>query len=159
MGLHMVSKQIILMGEGDTEKVVLRALDVVGKFQPFNIWKQDIRKILPRLNGQAQLWLYIDTDLSNNQTEFERFKSNIQILKKAKRAFKVFFQVNDLEDELRRACINDIYDIFSVPRQSKSELKYQLTHCTNLQEKLRQADINKNKMWQQSHEKCDLAIK
>lgn len=155
----MAIKLTILMGEGETEKIVLRALKIFGKFQPFNIWKQDIQKILPRLDVQAQLCLYVDTDSSNNPAEFERFKNNIQILKKAKRAFKVFWQVDDLEDELERACVKNIYDVFGVRKNSKSELKYQLTHSSNIQSKLEQAEIKVDQMWQQSHEKCSLVVK
>ena len=146
------------MAEGQTEEVVLKALGVVGKFQIFNVWKHDIKKILPRVNAQAELWMYVDSDLSNNVTEFQRFKTNIQNLERAKRIFKVFLQVNDLEDELNKASQNDIYSVFGVQNRSKSELKTKLCGCSNLKEKLNQS-VDKEKMWRQPHQKCDDIIR
>lgn len=59
------NKKIILLGEGETEKRVLKALKVIGRFQQFNIWQRSISKILPTLGG-AHLWLYVDTDKADN---------------------------------------------------------------------------------------------
>lgn len=158
MRLLMATKLITLLGEGVTEKNVLRAVGVMGKFVEFNVWKHDVQKILPRLDIISELWLYIDTDSSNNAAEFNRFKANIATLKNAKRTVKIFLQVNDLEDELSKACQNNIYTVFGVRNTSKGDLKYQLTHCTNLREKLNEAKIDVKKMWVQSHPKCDAIV-
>ena len=151
------SRRVILLGEGDTEKKVLNALGVIGLFKQFNIQEKDIFKLFPSLGG-AELWLYVDTDKADNEQEFIRFANNIAILKKSRLIFKVYLQVRHLEDELARACKRCIYQGFDIAKGS-SELKDKIIECRNLERKLLDLQIDKTKLWQQSHAKCDEFVK
>lgn len=148
-----MNKKIILLGEGETEKKILKALKIPGRFQQFNIWQRSISKLLPALGG-AHLWLYVDTDKADNLQEFQRFIDNIALLKKSKFTFVVHLQVRHLEDELARACERCIYQGFAV-NQGSSELKDKIIQCRNLEQKLSDLHMDKNKLWRQSHIKCD----
>lgn len=67
-------------------------------------------------------------------------------------------QVNHLEDELARACEKCIYQGFSV-NQDSSELKNKIMQCKNLDKRLSNLQIDKNKLWRQPHIKCDEIVK
>lgn len=153
----MRNNKVVLLGEGITEKKVLKALNIIGEFKSFNIWQKDIIKLLPSLGQKADLWFYVDTDKSDNSREFKRFSDNIDTLKNSKITFKIYLQVKHLEDELERACLKCIYQGFSVKKGS-SELKEKIMECSNLEQKLSELQIDKTKLWQQAHGKCDAIV-
>ena len=146
-------KVIILLAEGQTEKIIFQAVKKVGRFQFFNIWQQQISKLFPKF-GCSEVQIFVDTDKSNNSIELRRFTENVEYLSKSKLKVKFYFQVNNLEDELAYACNNCIYKEFSLIKGS-SELKEKLIKCTNLPQKLSNAEFDIEKLWTQKHDKCE----
>lgn len=154
----MKTERVYLLGEGKTEKLVLKALDFYGEFQVFNMWTHKARKILPKLNRAATLRIFIDADRSETEVERQICAENLLNFERAGYVVQVYLQVQNLEDELARACGSNIYQDFAVHKGS-SELKNKMIECTNLKDRLLRLGLDKTKMWQQPHSVCDELFK
>ena len=113
-------KQILILVEGETERKLIKALNIPGRVRIVNLWENPINKILPTINKQL-VYIIFDTD-TLKQISF--FQNNLRVLEKNNIDFKLFQQTNNLEDELVR-CTNckTINDIFNT--QGVKEFKNQ----------------------------------
>ena len=135
-------KQILILVEGETERKLIKALNIAGRVRIVNLWENPINKILPTINKQL-VYIIFDTD-TLKQISF--FQNNLRVLEKNNIDFKLFQQTNNLEDELVR-CTNckTINDIFNT--QGVKEFKNQWNKSNNLEQKLLKLNFRTEQLW------------
>lgn len=140
--------------EGEDEKSLLDALKSElkciesGKVEKFNVVQNRFTaaRIRPLKYGVVIVLIY-DTDVETNT---EILKYNIAFLKKQSGIKEVICipQVNNLEDELKRACeIKCAGDLTN--SKTTTDYKRDLISCTNLGAKLKKCNFDISKMWKQ----------
>ena len=138
--------------EGENEKKIVNVLKsekrciVSGKVSVFNVTQEKLSNTkLRMLKKGTTIVLVYDTDVG----KIEILQNNIQILKKQNSVDNIIYipQVENLEDELLRACSN-IKKIEQLTNStSKKNFKTDLNQCTNLKNRLEQCGFNMGDFW------------
>lgn len=138
--------------EGDDDKCIVNALKsdlaciASGKVNVFNVVQEKFTNARIRtLKDNTIVVLVYDTDTTSTQILTE----NIKFLKAQKAVKEVICvpQVQNLEDELVRACggISTVEQL--THSKTKTDYKRDLIKCTNLEQRLKSAQFDVNKMW------------
>lgn len=145
------SRNIQYYVEGDIEKKLLDVLKArlgcirPGKVDKLNAVTQKITDArLRTLSPGTMVVLVFDTD----REDVEILKENIKRLKESPSVSEVVLipQVPDLEAELVRSCdIKKIQELLN--SRSRKDAKGDLTHVTNLDQKLREHRFDINRFW------------
>lgn len=140
--------------EGDDDKKLLDTLKLQlgciksGKVDVLNVIQNNITSAKVRtLKPNTIVVLVYDTDVNNTTT----LQSNINFLKQQPNVKKVLCipQVNNLEDELVRAC--NIKNIMVLTGSfGTSNFKRDFKNCTNLDSKLQQNNFDIRRLWNQT---------
>jgi len=147
----------IYLCEGETEQKFINTLKsndllIKGKIDIFNFAQRDISKIVRKYNYRSDyLIIIVDTDIFSEATICE----NIKILNKNKFKFCIFFQNQNLEDELKICCnksslINLYKDFYNV--SSSNEFKQRFIKDNSLRDKLNSNSFNIIKLWSNGFE-------
>lgn len=146
--------------EGESEKAIVCTLQKMGliktgKVEVLNALQQPISEVrLRRLLHNTIVVLIFDTDVCRQpewRMKLGTFKNNLLSLSKSSRVHAVYCvpQVNNLEDELSRSCNLKLKDWFMSDRQTTTDFKRKLNHCSNLEQTLKDAGLDLVKMWSQ----------
>lgn len=146
--------------EGESEKAIVCTLQKMrliklGKVEVLNVLQQPITELrLRRLLHKTIVVLVFDTDICRQQewrTKHGMFKSNLLSLSNSSRVQAVYCipQVHNLEDELSRSCALSLKSWFVSGRQTTTDFKRRLNHCSNLEQALKDAGFDMSKMWSQ----------
>ena len=141
--------KIIFLVEGETEKAVVNALNVLGNPVKFNLWDKDIKKILRRYNPKNSIFIIIfDTDILDN---IARFNGNLKILKSSGFVYYLLPQTKNLEEELLYACSlpNNRQLIIHFGAQGLDDCKSIIAqlHPSVLKDKLETLSLDKSRLW------------
>lgn len=155
----MSNKSFVFIGEGPSEKVVIEALAIAGKFMKINIWDKDISSIIRTIPNDADIYLMLDADHHNDAAMLKKMTSNLSKLLARKGKTFVLLQVAGLEDELIVAFGIKFCEAF-VGVQKKGLKKIILDKCSNeLKSKMRDYDFDPHKMWiTEAHVSYDFLI-
>lgn len=138
--------------EGEDEKKIVNTLKqeigciASGKVEKFNVIQNrfSVARIRPLKKGTIIVMVY-DTDVETNINILEY---NIKFLKKQSAIKDVICipQVNNLEDELVRAC--NVRNAAQITKSdSQKEYKKDLISCTNLAKRLQNCEFDVTKFW------------
>lgn len=140
-------KKNIYLVEGETEKYFIEEFKgkyfISGKIKKFNLWENDINKIIRLLKDQNVIVIY-DTDTTKN---IGKFKKNIEILKNINNNIILISQNKNFEDELDRTLNKSIFEIFNIPNRSLSEFKNKFLKKSNLLSTLERNNYDNTKIW------------
>lgn len=138
--------------EGEDDKCIVNTLKSEmfciqsGKVNVFNVVQEKFNLARIRtLKDNTIVVLIYDTDINNIQI----LQDNIDFLRKQKAVKEIICipQVNNLEDELVRAC-SKINAVEQITRSStKKDYKRDLIKCNNLGQRLQASGFDLNKMW------------
>lgn len=139
--------------EGDDDKKLLDTLKLPleciksGKVDILNVIQEKITPARVRtLKTNTIVVLVYDTDVNNSAI----LKSNIDFLKRQPNIKRVLCipQVDNLEDELKRACNIRSASIL-LGSTGTTNFKRDFKNCTNLDTKLRQHNFDVTRLWNQ----------
>lgn len=147
--------------EGETEKAILGAFDILGRKVKFNLLQQNIARKLTTIRP-GDLYLIIDLDDISQSVSKDRgkipacikmLKENIAVLIKDRNYRHIFLilQYYNLEDEILRACSvkeNDLLKHFDA--SNADELKTKMIASQNLASALNGIGFSEDKLWSNS---------
>lgn len=141
--------RIIFLVEGETEQAIIKALNFLGNPIKFNLWNNDIQKILRKYSQNDIFIIIFDTDILNNIT---RFNENLKILKVHKFTYYLLQQTTNLEEELEYACLqlrNIQQLIHHLGAQGLSDCKSKIAQLRPkiLENKLITFSLDKSRLW------------
>ena len=144
--------------EGKDDKKIVETLKkdlkciISGKVDVLNVVQNQIPKTRIRmLNTGVTVILVYDTD----KPQLETLEKNITVLKKDKRIHRVICipQVENLEDELERACnIKSVKEI--TKSKTRREFKKDVLQCNNLDRKLKDCEFDIDLFWIKIPDNC-----
>lgn len=135
-------KQILFLVEGETEIKFIETLKLLGKVKKYNLWNNDISKLLPTIKADL-VYIVYDTDITRNTNYFQE---NLIKLKQAKIKFSLLQQTLNLEDEIIRcSSCKSINQIFGTT--SATEFKTKFLSCSNLEQKLEKINFSPISLW------------
>ncbi len=142
-------KEYLFLVEGETEKKLMDALELLGNVKVFNIWEKDVAKILLTIKANV-VYVIFDVDVITKLKQINKlkqFKGNIDRLNKAKKTIYLLQQYQNFEEELIRSCNNckTIKDFFNCT--SRDEFKSKFINCNNLEQKLKDWDFKLTQIW------------
>ena len=152
-----MSKKKIILVEGKTEQHLLTHLNISEqlfcKISRFNLWENDINKIIVQLTRGAIIYIIYDIDTLfssnlNKQTIGERFINNINtLLTTYKRTIILLQQTHNFEDELAYACTSEKALLKEFNACNRQEFKKQFLTTRNPLDKLKKIKFNQSNLW------------
>ncbi len=151
--------KVLFFYEGETEKQLIQALKeinkqqdgsiLLGKAQKFDLWKNDIKKLMPRIK-EDELIFICDTDVLDSC--IAQFEKNLTLLKKNKTKFSLLIQVKNMEDEILNCTACKKLDEFFATKGTDN-FKNAWIKCgkaNKLSQKLLSVAIDTDKLWTQA---------
>ena len=135
--------------EGETEKAIIKALNFLGNPVKFNLWDNDIQRILRKYSKDNVFIIIFDTDILNN---IARFNENLKTLKTHKFTYYLFQQTTNLEEELEYACrqlqnTQQLIHHFGAQGLDDCKSKIAQLRPKALESKLMALSLNKSRLW------------